>query len=93
LFNSSKNHYVKISHGPVKLALKVKGMSEEDMPAGIFAIEKIFGLMLIIIGAIITYYTLTRIPTGDAGTFSGIFVLPGVAILGVGILLLIAKTE
>jgi hypothetical protein len=73
--------------------LKVKGMSKEDMPAGIFVIEKIFGLVLIIIGTIVAYYTLTSLPTGDAGTFSGIFVLPGVAILGAGILLLIAKTE
>jgi hypothetical protein len=73
--------------------LKVKRMSEEDMPAGIFVIEKLFGLILIVIGVIVTYYTLTSLPTGDAGTFSGIFVLPGIAILGVGILLLIVKTE
>ena len=65
----------------------------EEMPAGLLAIEKLFGLILIIIGAIVTYFTFTSPPTGDAGTFSNIFIIAGIILLGIGVLLVLAKTE
>ena len=64
-----------------------------EMPAGIFVVEKVFGLILIIIGAIVAYFTSTSPPTGDAGTLSILFVIPGVVVLIMGVLLVLAKTE
>ncbi len=65
----------------------------EEMPTGLLLVEKILGIVLIIIGALITYLTATSPPTGDAGIFSSIFIVIGIVILGIGILLLIAKNE
>jgi hypothetical protein len=64
----------------------------EDAPIGLAVIEKIFGLILIIIGAAVTYYS-TNPPAGDVSEFSGIFTIIGVVIVAVGIFLVIAKTE
>ncbi|MDR2202840.1 MAG: hypothetical protein LBE76_00750 [Nitrososphaerota archaeon] len=47
---------------------------------------KICGIILIIISAIMLYYTATA---EALGTFNTIFIVPGVAILIIGILLLI----
>jgi hypothetical protein len=63
----------------------------EEVPTALLVAEKIFGIILVIIGAVITYLTTTGPPTGDAGFFSSIFIVPGIVILGTGILLLIAK--
>jgi hypothetical protein len=65
----------------------------EDMPAGLLVVEKVFGFILIIIGAIVTYFTSTSPPTGDAGIFSSLFIIAGIIVLGTGILLVLAKTE
>jgi len=65
----------------------------EEVPAGLLIAEKIFGIILIIIGAFITYITATNPPTGDAGMFSSIFIVVGFVILGIGVLLVIAKNE
>ncbi len=65
----------------------------EEVPAGLLITEKIFGIILIIIGAFVTYITATGPPTGDPGMFSSIFIVVGVVILGIGILLVIAKNE
>ncbi len=65
----------------------------EEMPAGVLVIEKVVGFILIIIGAVVTYFTAATPPTGDAGTFSSIFIIGGIILLGVGILLVLAKTE
>lgn len=65
----------------------------EEMPTGLLFAEKILGIVLIIIGAFITYLTATNPPTGDAGIFSSIFIVIGIVILGIGILLLLAKNE
>ena len=63
----------------------------EEVPTALLVAEKIFGIILVIIGAVITYLTTTSPPTGDAGFFSSIFIVPSIVILGTGILLLIAK--
>ena len=64
----------------------------EDTPIGLAVAEKIFGLILIIIGAVVAYYS-TNITTGDISHFSGIFTAIGVVIVAVGIFLVITKTE
>jgi len=63
-----------------------------DMPIGLTVAEKLFGLILIIIGAIVTYSSLNP-PAGDIRHFSGIFVSAGVVIAVIGIFLFIAKAE
>jgi hypothetical protein len=65
----------------------------EEVPTRLLVAEKIFGIVLIIIGALITYLTATGPPTGDAGMFSNIFIIVGIVILAIGIILLIAKNE
>ncbi len=64
----------------------------EHMPIGLTVAEKLFGLILIIIGAIVTYSSINP-PAGDISQFSGIFVAVGVVLAGVGIFLFIAKAE
>jgi len=85
------DHYIKISLETVKLNLEGSGMSEH-MPIGLIVAEKLFGLILIIIGAIVTYSSINP-PAGDISHFSGIFVVAGVVIAIVGIFLFIAKAE
>jgi len=71
----------------------------EDVPIGLAVAEKIFGLILIIIGAIVAYYSINppagdiNPPAGDISHFSGIFTAAGLVIVAIGIFLLIAKTE
>ena len=67
-------------------------MSEET-PAGLLAVEKIFGFILIIIGVIVAYFTFISSPKGDAGYFSSLFIIVGIILLGIGIFLVLAKTE
>jgi hypothetical protein len=65
----------------------------EEVPTALLVAEKIFGVILIIVGAIITYLTATSPPTGDTGMFADIFIIVGIIILAIGILLLIAKNK
>jgi len=62
------------------------------MPIGLTLVEKIFGIILVIIGATLTSASLTP-PAGDITHFSNIFVITGLIIAGIGFLLLISKTE
>ena len=64
----------------------------EDTPIGLAVAEKIFGLILIIIGAIVAYYS-SNPPAGDISHFAGIFTATGLVIVAAGIFLVIAKTE
>ena len=72
--------------------MRVFGVSE-DMPMGLAVAEKLFGLILIIIGAIVVYASSTNPPAGDISKFLGIFVIAGVVLLGTGIFLVLTKTE
>lgn len=65
-------------------------MSEEGS-FGVTVAEKFFGLLLVIIGAIITYYTLTS--ASVLGAFTAFFGFLSLALLAIGIFLLIARTE
>jgi hypothetical protein len=65
-------------------------LSEEESTA-ITVAEKFFGLLLVIIGALSVYYSLT---SGDALLdFTTFFTVLGLILLVVGIIMLIAKTE
>ena len=64
----------------------------EDRPMILTIIEKLLGLTLIIIGALVAFDS-TNPPAGDISQFSGIFTLVGIVILAAGVILLIAKTK
>ena len=63
-----------------------------DKPMLLGIIEKLLGITLIIIGAIITIDS-TNPPPGDISHFPGIFTIIGIVILAAGIFLLITKAE
>jgi len=85
------DHYIKISHETVKITLEDSRMSE-NLPMGLFVAEKLFGIILIIIGAIVANSSLNP-PAGDISNFSGLFTLIGVIVLVLGIFLIVTKTE
>jgi hypothetical protein len=64
----------------------------EDRPMILMIIEKLLGLTLVIIGALVAFDS-TNPPAGDISQFSGIFTLVGIIILAAGVILLIAKTK
>ena len=66
-------------------------MSEEGGGFGITFAEKFFGFIIIIIGALATYYTFTS--TSALGDFTGFFGFLSIFLLAIGIFLIIAKTE
>ncbi len=65
-------------------------MSEEG-GFGITAAEKFFGLILIIVGALATYFTLTS--TQALGVYTGFFGFLSFVLLALGLFLIIAKAE
>ena len=69
-----------------------------EAPAGLGIAEKFFGLIAIIIGTLTVYYTSTSPPDLPPGVFSvdwfsSIFIIAGLVLIGVGVFLMIAKTE
>lgn len=64
----------------------------ENVPIGLTVAEKIFGLILTIIGTVFVYYSI-NVPAGDISHFSGIFTVAGLVVLAVGIFLIIVKSE
>ena len=65
-------------------------MSEEG-GFGLVVAEKFFGFILIIIGALSTYYTFTS--TQALRDYTGFFGFLSVIVLAVGVILMIAKVE
>ncbi|MEM2386163.1 MAG: hypothetical protein QXO67_04190 [Candidatus Bathyarchaeia archaeon] len=65
-------------------------MSEEG-GFGVTVAEKFFGLILIIVGALALYFTLTSIQA--LSIYTGLFGFLSIIILVVGLLLIIAKAE
>jgi hypothetical protein len=65
-------------------------MSEEDS-FGIALAEKFFGFLLLLIGALTTYFTLTS--ASVLGAFTGFFGFLSLILVILGIFLLTAKTE
>ena len=64
----------------------------EDAPMKLTLAEKIIGLVLIIVGALTTYYSLNS-PPGDINEFSGVLVIMGLVVAITGFFLLIVKGE
>jgi len=64
-------------------------MSEEDT-FWISLGEKFFGLLILILGALLLYYTATS--TDQLGGFWGVFAFLGVAVLAVGIVMLLVRS-
>ncbi len=65
-------------------------MSEEG-GFGLVVAEKFFGLILIIIGALSTYYTFTS--TQALRDYTGFFGFLSVIVLAVGVILIVVKVE
>ncbi len=63
-------------------------MSEEGDTFWVSLAERLFGLLIIVIGGILIYYTVT---SSELGPFGGLFDFLGVILLIVGIFLLIVK--
>jgi len=64
-------------------------MSEEGDTFWVSLAEKFFGLLIIIIGAVLLYFTATS--TDVLGVFTAFFVLLGIALLAIGVFLLLVK--
>ena len=64
----------------------------EDTPLGLTIITKIVGLVLIIIGVAIAYYS-SDLPAGAISNFSIIFVGIGVVVGVVGFILLLVRGQ
>jgi len=65
-------------------------MSEEG-GFGLTAAEKFFGLMLLIVGALATYFTFTS--TEALGNFTGLFGFLSIILILIGLLLISVRTE
>jgi hypothetical protein len=65
-------------------------MSEEG-GFGLTLAEKFFGLILLIVGALASYYTFTSIT--DLGNYIWIFGFLSIFVLALGLFLITAKTE
>ena len=66
------------------------GMSEEG-GFGLTLAERFFGLIVLIVGGISAYYTLTN--TQSLDPYSGLFVFLTIVLIAVGIVMLTAKIE
>jgi hypothetical protein len=64
----------------------------EDTPIALTLLTKIVGLVLIILGAVIAYFT-SDVPHGVISYFSGIFVGLGVVVAVVGFVLLLVRGQ
>jgi len=74
--------------------IKVMAMSKQA-PIGLTVMEKFFGLLTIIIGALLVYFTYTNPPTsgGQVANYSFVFLIAGLALIALGIFLLLARVE
>jgi membrane-bound ClpP family serine protease len=65
------------------------GMSEEGDTFWLSLAEKFFGLLLVIIGALFLYFTLTS--TTALGVFTGLFGFLSIVVLIIGLFLLFVR--
>jgi hypothetical protein len=66
-------------------------MSEEGGGFGITAAEKFFGLIIIVMGIMTTYYTFTS--TSVLNGYVGFFGFLSIFLIALGVFMIIAKTE
>jgi hypothetical protein len=64
---------------------------EQEPASGLAIAEKLIGLLIIVIGALITYNTYQNI--SNIGPNPGIFVTIGIMLVGLGLILLIFSTD
>jgi len=74
--------------------IKVVAMSKQT-PMSLTVAEKFFGLLAIIIGALLVYFTYTNPPAngGRVADYSFVFIIAGLALVALGIFLLLARAE
>ena len=65
----------------------------EEVGSGLTIAEKLSGLIALLIGAIIIYFTYVSPPSGYVKPFSGIFLVAGFVLIAVGIVLVLARAE
>ncbi len=63
----------------------------EEAGFGLMVAEKFFGLILIIVGAVATYFTFTS--TQALREYTGFFGFLGIIVLALGIFMIVAKVE
>lgn len=66
-------------------------MSNGESGFGLIVAEKFFGLILIIVGILATYYTFTSMK--ELSGYTGLFGFLGIIVLVAGIILTITKAE
>lgn len=66
-------------------------MSKSEAPLGLTIMEKLVGFFIMLIGIIIFYVTYTNI--SSIGPHPIIFLVAGLILIGLGIVMLTAKTE
>ncbi len=66
-------------------------MSKGEAPLGLTIMEKLVGLFIMLIGIIFFYVTYTSI--SSIGSHPVIFLVAGLILIGLGIVMLIARTE
>jgi len=66
-------------------------MSKDEAPLGLTIMEKLVGFFIMLIGIIIFYVTYTNI--SSVGSHPIIFLVAGLILIGLGIVMLTAKTE
>ncbi len=66
-------------------------MSSEEGGFGLMVAEKFFGLILLIVGGLATYFTFTS--AQSLSNYTGFFGFLSIIIIVLGIILIIAKTE
>ncbi|MCL6579873.1 MAG: hypothetical protein K6T73_10955 [Candidatus Bathyarchaeota archaeon] len=66
-------------------------MSKQEVPEGLIIAEKFFALLIIIIGAL--FLNATYGTYKELGAYSNVFISASIALIILGILMFIAKTE
>lgn len=66
-------------------------MSGSEAPLGLTIMEKLIGFFIMLIGIIIFYVTYTNL--SNLGSHPIIFLIAGLILMGLGLIMIIAKTE
>jgi hypothetical protein len=71
--------------------MDVSGMSEEEGGFGVGLAEKLFGLVIFLVGVMSLYYVWTSLSVLEE--FGGFFAFLNIVMIGIGLVLMTAKTE
>ncbi|UCG36177.1 MAG: hypothetical protein JSV64_06055 [Candidatus Bathyarchaeota archaeon] len=64
-------------------------MSREDEPVGFAIAEKFFALLIILIGSLLTY----NAATSPRISFPALFIIPGLALIILGLFMVLARSQ